>query len=501
MLRHLVSYLASAAHQGLLFTPEPAGSGLLGHQYEHPWMLEAFSDSDWASDKRDRKSVSSGIICVQGNVVHSSSRTQRCIALSSAEAELYSSSGVLCDTFLLKRVMEFLLQLENLVVTLHMDSSSGRQVWMRTGVGRIRHLSCRVLWVQQAVASGEVIVRHIAGQLNPADINTKLLSQSRMRFLMYYLKVFNTLTNERVGLVEFQDHWHRVHSHQVISGIKRLEPMANTKSAKLALRALTMLALVGSGNAMAVYNHPMEFDAVHVAMGEVCSNMAWFCKHTYVFTMMCLFQVAEGQEREHLDGGSYYDLVILAIVVMIFFLGRWSTSTSPSLSPTTTSPTTCTTSTSTASSSRSSSSSTTLEEVEELWERQVTPDLVHVHRRFEACGVDFNQNLLERFEKFGTKGLSVEELAYDVAKDGVRGHALCAANLPSSSAHEPAKLGDEAKAADSGRQRIVYCPRKGKRYRLRSCGHVYGKHYIDYTRELHLRLQLKSCSDCSPPTF
>ena len=209
---------------------------------------------------------------MQGNVVHSSSRTQRCIALSSAEAELYSSSGVLCDTFLLKRVMEFSLQLENLVVTLHMDSSSGRQVWMRTGVGRIRHLSCRVLWVQQAVASGEVIVRHIAGQLNPADINTKLLSQSRMRFLMYYLKVFNTLTNERVGLVEFQDHWHRVHSHQVISGIKRLEPMANTKSAKLALRALTMLALVGSGNAMAVYNHPMEFDAVHVARVKFAST-------------------------------------------------------------------------------------------------------------------------------------------------------------------------------------------------------------------------------------
>ena len=217
--------------------------------------------------------------------MHSSSRTQRCIALSSAEAELYSSSGVLCDTFLLKRVMEFLLQLENLVVTLRMDSSSGRQVWVRTGVGRIRRLSCRVLWVQQAVASGEVIVRHIA------DINTKLLSQSRMKFLMYYLKVFNTLTNERVGLVEFQDHWHRVHSQQVISGTKRLEPTANTKSAKLALRALTMLALVGSGNAVAVLKHPMEFDAAHVAMGGVCNSVAWFCKHAYFFTMTCLVLV------------------------------------------------------------------------------------------------------------------------------------------------------------------------------------------------------------------
>ena len=42
MLRHLVSYLASAAHQGLLFTPEPAGSGLMGHQYEQPWILKRF---------------------------------------------------------------------------------------------------------------------------------------------------------------------------------------------------------------------------------------------------------------------------------------------------------------------------------------------------------------------------------------------------------------------------------------------------------------------------
>ena len=115
--------------------------------------------------------------------------------------------------------------------------------------------------------------------------------------------------------------------------------------------------------------------------------------------------------------------------------------------------------------------------------------------------MDFNQNLLERFEKFGKKGLSVEELAYDVAKDGVRGHALCVANPPSSSSREPAKLEDEAKAADGGRQRIVCCPRKGKRDHLSSCGHVYGKHYVDYTRELHLRLQLKSCSACSPPIF
>ena len=32
---------------------------------------------------------------------------------------------------------------------------------------------------------------------------------------------------------------------------------------------------------MAVFNHPMEFDADHMAMGGVCSSVAWFCKHAY----------------------------------------------------------------------------------------------------------------------------------------------------------------------------------------------------------------------------
>ena len=138
----------------------------------------------------------------------------------------------------------------------------------------------------------------------------------------------------------------------------------------------------------------------------------------------------------------------------------------------------------TSSSSTSSSSSTTLEDVEELWQRQVTPDLVRVHRRFEACRVDFSEDLLQRFEKHGVKGLSVEELAYDVAKDGVKGHASCLPGPASSSSHEPAKLEEAVKTTEVGRKRVVcvYCPRKGKRYHLRACGRVLGKHYI---RRLH----------------
>ena len=206
MLRHLAMYLGGTVHQGMLLTAQRAGEGLLGERYASEWALEAFSDSDWASQKADRKSVSSGVIAIQGNVVCTSARTQRTIALSSAEAELYASAGVLSDSFLLKNILCFLLELEKLPVHLYMDSSSGKQVWQRSGVGRIRHLSCRVLWVQQAVARGDVVLHHIRGEYNPSDVNTKLLTRVRMLFLMFLLKVYDTWKHERVGEEEHAAH-------------------------------------------------------------------------------------------------------------------------------------------------------------------------------------------------------------------------------------------------------------------------------------------------------
>ncbi len=46
----------------------------------------------------------------------------------------------------------------------------------RTGVGRIRHLDARLLWVQDKVRSGEVRLYKVLGTENPADLLTKFLS-------------------------------------------------------------------------------------------------------------------------------------------------------------------------------------------------------------------------------------------------------------------------------------------------------------------------------------
>ena len=64
------------------------GFGLVGHR-NHELNLVFFSDSDWSGNKVHRRSTSSAIHVLNGNVLFTTSRTQRVVSLPSAEAELH----------------------------------------------------------------------------------------------------------------------------------------------------------------------------------------------------------------------------------------------------------------------------------------------------------------------------------------------------------------------------------------------------------------------------
>ena len=60
------------------------------------------------------------------------------------------------------------------------DASAGRAMATRRGVGRVRHLDARLLWLQQLCAEGVVQVRARPGELNEADLGTKMVDLRRM---------------------------------------------------------------------------------------------------------------------------------------------------------------------------------------------------------------------------------------------------------------------------------------------------------------------------------
>ena len=99
------------------------------------------------------------------------------IGLSSPESEilrvLRSSSGVALRLNFLGYATKGRLM---------MDASSAIAIVTRSGVGSVRHLAARYLWVQREVESNSFPVEKVAGPRNPADLGTKHVDVKVLEF-------------------------------------------------------------------------------------------------------------------------------------------------------------------------------------------------------------------------------------------------------------------------------------------------------------------------------
>ena len=58
----------------------------------------AYTDSDWAANREDRRSVSGGMLVHNGGLLRFWSRRQKAVSLSSWESELYAAVSTGVDT-------------------------------------------------------------------------------------------------------------------------------------------------------------------------------------------------------------------------------------------------------------------------------------------------------------------------------------------------------------------------------------------------------------------
>ena len=130
------------------------------------------------------KSTSSAVHVMNGIVIHSTSRSQKCISLSSTEAEWYAASAGVCDAYYLQHIVEFVINSSCNVLILHTDNSAVRMLSLKFGVGRLRHIRGRLLWLQQKMSNHELDIRQIPTLQNISDMNTKSHSKNRFLALM-----------------------------------------------------------------------------------------------------------------------------------------------------------------------------------------------------------------------------------------------------------------------------------------------------------------------------
>ena len=169
--KHLTRYLLKTREYGLFFT----------RSWNDSDDLVVWSDSDWAGDKKTRKSRTAAHLMWGGCLLYSYTRRQTVVAQSSAEAELYATASGVSEGILLRKVLEFVGHTVGLrAIT---DSSANNAVSHRLGVGKIRHLETKVLWLQDLVYDGRLVMSWIKGQQNQADLGTKVLQKRRIEEL------------------------------------------------------------------------------------------------------------------------------------------------------------------------------------------------------------------------------------------------------------------------------------------------------------------------------
>jgi hypothetical protein len=71
-----------------------------------------------------------------------------------------------------------------LKLVMYSDASAGRSLAFRKGLGKVRHIETKYLWIQDLVKDGRIKLLKGKGTCNPADIGTKHLSISEMSGLL-----------------------------------------------------------------------------------------------------------------------------------------------------------------------------------------------------------------------------------------------------------------------------------------------------------------------------
>ena len=148
------------------------------------------TDSDWAGEAISRKSTTGMVMRRGKHLIRHGSTLQASTSLSSAEAELYGMvEGVTRAKGLLSLASEVGFQGLSNVVHLGTDSSAAKSFVCRRGLGRMRHLEIRDLWLQKEVREGKVEVSKIRGDENPADLMTKILKVKEIKDRLGWMNI------------------------------------------------------------------------------------------------------------------------------------------------------------------------------------------------------------------------------------------------------------------------------------------------------------------------
>jgi hypothetical protein len=140
-------------------------------------MFVAFSDSDWASYKQNRRSTTGCVVFFNGHCIYSETRLQKTVALHSVEAEYYAlGETTKAVLFLLSLLNSLELFPKQDPVPINLDSSGAKALARGGGEFRARkHIDVRAHFIGKHEEDKIIALCKVPSADNIADTNTKAL--------------------------------------------------------------------------------------------------------------------------------------------------------------------------------------------------------------------------------------------------------------------------------------------------------------------------------------
>ncbi|XP_074334033.1 secreted RxLR effector protein 161-like [Apium graveolens] len=173
--KHVLRYVKGTLNYGLVYTKDSGNN-----------ILTGYTDIDLAGNVVDRKSTGGMAFYLNDSLVTWVSQKQKCVTLSSCEAEFMAATAAACQAIWLK----------NLLSKITGELRSGNNIYNKSANdlaknpvfhGRSNHIDIRYHFIRECVEKGEIEVKHICSEKQRADVLTKSLAAfkfEKMRNLM-----------------------------------------------------------------------------------------------------------------------------------------------------------------------------------------------------------------------------------------------------------------------------------------------------------------------------
>ena len=163
-LMHTLVYLGRSRNVGTTFTAHGADAG----------KIKAYADSDWSVNR----STTGFVVMLANAAIVAVSRRQHCITMSSCEAELVALCDLAIELLHTIEVVRFLGHAVDGPVEVCTDSKAAYDLCHRfTSAQNSRHVDRKLFKMRELRGAEVVVVRHIPGETNPADLFTKILTR------------------------------------------------------------------------------------------------------------------------------------------------------------------------------------------------------------------------------------------------------------------------------------------------------------------------------------